>query len=677
MSAPLGASASAPGKGGDGTADTRPPALLLVLFALVAGWHALFLPLFEGPDEPGNLLYLQFLAQEQRLPRPSLEPTAELEVLDRGIVPPLWFLGVAPVTWAIGAADWRVVAASNPHFLRRTAAPVEEALAEPTARLHHRHGQDERRLLGSAPARQLFLLRLLSIPFALVALWAIWRAALLVAPLAADDAVARRRFAWAAAALAATTPQFQHLSGTLTNDLCLAALGSLTLLHGTRWIAARNAGDASRAAGRAGFFAALACLVKLNGLVLLPALFLIALVARRRGLPWFGPLFKAALIVLAVAGPWYLWGFLETGHPLWAFAYQHVSPYHNPPGMAPEPHSVQRWLGFWLQLHLTWVGNFAWTAVWFPLPVTIAAAGVIAAGAGGALAVGRGWSGWRALLCVLVPAGVTLVAARMWIEPWSTAFQSGSAERLGSYAALAAVAGFALWGARRFAAGDSRAPAPAARAVLGGLAAAALLMLAAEVYFNLRFSQPQARHLYPFLPALVVPVALGLARLRLLRPALVLQGLLSVWGLAMLHGELRPAGWNQSPLFHATDALRQGEGSRPELAPRWISPEPNSVPDAAPVLVFEGQTGGSHELVLGIDNPELDPRPWRAGPKLIRSARDLGTDLVGGRVEVPVPEGLWSSLSPGTRVDVCVLALDERGALLAAGPVLTIWRGSP
>ncbi len=669
-------------------ASARAPWWVFAVFSAFAALHALRLPLFEGPDEPGNLLYLKFLADERRLPQPSTVETRELEVLDRGIVPPLWFIALAPVTAAIGAGDWHTIAATNPYFLRRATAPLAEALAEPTGRLHHRHGRDEASLLGGPAGVQLRLLRLTAIPFALIALYALWRTAAIVAPLVATTAVGQARFAVLATALLAMTPQFQHLSGTLTMDLCLAAFGSLALLEGARWSAAAGPRDARRCAVRAGAWAGLAALVKLNGLVLFPALALVAWVARRRGLPFLAPLCLAALGALVVAGPWYLWGFLETGHPLWAFEYQHISSYHNPPGMEPPPHSFDRWSAFVLLLVLTWIGNFAWTSVWFPLPVVVAAFVLIAGGLGAAIAVWLRASGRGVASAAAVPAVCAAVLAGTWVLPWGERFLGGTAEAVLAFGAVAsaalAVVARAIFARRGTGPIDSEDDGPrasddrSARAALGALVAAALVILVAEVYFNLRFSQPQARHLYPFLPALVVPLAIGLWRLRLLAVAVALQLFLSVFGLVLIERHLRPAGWNADPLYHATDAERPRAPASgdPRLMPRWVEPAADAQfpADRVPRFVFDGPGDGPHELLVAIENPEFDPRPWREQGVLLRSARDLGERLVGGRVILPVPAGMWRSLPPGTRIDAQVLALDGDGRTAAASAVRTFYK---
>ena len=104
--------------------------------------------------------------------------------------------------------------------------------------------------------------------------------------------------------------------------------------------------------------------------------------------------------------------------------------------------------------------------------------------------------------------------------------------------------------------GDASEHVDARTAGIGFVVFASLLILAAEVYFNLHFPQPQARHLYPFLAALVLAVGAGLDRLRLLRLAVVVQVALSAAALPALVGTLRPEGWNAS-----TTAERRVENS--------------------------------------------------------------------------------------------------------------------
>ncbi|MBM3978420.1 MAG: phospholipid carrier-dependent glycosyltransferase, partial [Planctomycetes bacterium] len=421
------------------------------------------------------------------------------------------------------------------------------------------------------------LLRLCSLPWALLALWATWRAARLLAPGQPGTSLG-------AAALLALTPQYQHLSGTITMDLMLAAFGSLALWQGVEWCVGERA--PTRAAFAAGLCAGLACCVKINALVLVPALVLAGLCARASGRSgaraWLAALGGGLLAAL----PYYAWQWIESGHPLWSWHYQNVSPFHRPSPEALAVGGLEKWKWFVTVLWMTWLGDFGWTSVWFP--------------------------GWANLL-------------------------------------VAAVCAFGLATALR--------ERGAGRAFLLG---AAGLMLAAEVYFNLHFSQPQARHLYPFLPALVVPIALGLARLRALWPLAVAQLALSCWGLLLVAQWLRPPGWNDDPRWSATDDARRGALSAESIAWREV---------AAPRLEWAHPAGALDELVLAVENPSFEHRPWREHGYVFRSLADLQIAPAG---ELELPASFWAELQGGSRLYAQVVRLDSEGRAIARSPAREI-----
>jgi len=612
---------------------------ILALFSALCCAHNLLLPLFEGPDEAENLTYIRFLSAEQRLPTPSLEPTEELELLPRAIVPPLWFVGMVPLYRMSGAPDWQQTLTLNPLFLRRHGGSREEGLAEPLGRLHYRHGRDEREPLAGA-ALDLRWLRLASLPWSLLALLTVARAARFLAP-------REPRVELGAAALLALTPQFQHLSATLSMDLMLAALGGLTLCCSLAWCAGSSpstgedaragTGSAWRAAFGAGASAGLACLVKLNGFVLLPVLALAAALAWKRGRCGSRELLAAALGLFLIAGPYYLWSAAESGHPLWLWAYQHVSPYHNQPGQAADLSSWSAWGWFWAVLFLTWFADFGWTSVWFPAAI-------------------------NALAALLLLAGAIGFVARARARARSTDVASSSTA-------------------------DSKSGTRSAWQLLGAgersawllLGASALLILAAEVYFNLRFSQPQARHLYPFLPALVAPLALGLERLRLLGLALGFHALASLAAFVLLSQQLRPAGWNAEALWSASDLaraadpeLREGSAAAERALVAWSDAAPSSAMREPPILRWEQRAEWSYELVLGSGDPELRHRPWSRRGYVLRALRDLGQPV---QSPFAVPAVVWDAAPPGERFYAQVIALDAEGKAVARSSVRTFERG--
>jgi hypothetical protein len=197
------------------------------------------------------------------------------------------------------------------------------------------------------------------------------------------------------------------------------------------------------------------------------------------------------------------------------------------------------------------------------------------------------------------------------------------------------------------------------------------------VFFNLRFPQPHGRHLYAFLPALVVPLAAGLARLGLLRFAVVAHLALSLAAFPSLVSKLRPEGWNDDPRWSATDALRRADPGlvdpdRADLA--WLSPEPGSVlpSEEAPVLRWETRDGAAHgpggsgdvvayDVILAVDNPLFEHRPWDPDRIVFRTLW-AGLDLRG---ELRLPESFWGAIEPGEMLSVQVLELGSDGLVSA------------
>ena len=594
---------------------------VLLLFGLLAGAHCVRVPLFEGPDEPDNLLMVRYVAEEGRLPTPSAEPTEELELLARGLLPPAWFVLTAPLlvaTGATGADGWQATPTLNPRFLRGRAEPgtLEQVLADPQGRLQFRHGTDERRPFAGA-ALDVRTLRATTVLWGALAVLAVFLCARRVEFRLRSPS----RAVWAAG-LAATTPQLAHLAGTVTMDLALAAFGGLSLWCAILWCDPREGERAGPSAFLpafgAGAFAGLAALTKLNGLVLFATLPLAAWLGWREGRRFLRPLAAAALGVLLVAGPYYLWAWAESGHPLWMWQYQKVSPYHNPPGQ-PEGlglTTLAQWGGFLGILFLTWFADFGWTAVWFPAWIVVPAALCLGAGAFACL-----W--WLA----------RLRGERAWRDGRSVA-------------------------------------TPLVFLVLSGAG-----MLAAEVFFNLRFPQPHGRHLYPFLPAFVVPVAFGLERLRLLRFTVLVQGALSVLALVWLVGALRPAGWNADPGWSVTDAERRAD---PLLVPpaeggvRWLAPEQGAAsgPAEPPVLVWETRPGARYDVALVIGDARFRSVPWRADGVVFR-ARWHGLELTG---EFPLPASFWAGIPAGESLYVQVIELGEDGAAAERSTVLELVR---
>jgi 4-amino-4-deoxy-L-arabinose transferase-like glycosyltransferase len=601
------------------TEVVRKLALLIASFLALSFAHAVLVPIFEGPDEVDNLTYIRYIDHEGHLVTPATEMTYELEHLSRGLLPPLWFLTMLPVYQALDCDQWAPAPVLSQDFLRSTTAQQataraggteDDLLDTPLSRLFYRHGGDEAEGLGTfeGATGSVRILRMTSALWGALALLASWLTLRRVLGCG-------HRALWFTALLA-WTPQLQFLSGNLTMDLTVAALGTLALWAMVEWIAGE--GEPWRWGLLAGLFTGLCALTKLNGLVLIPVMVLAVLLASRQGRLSGKSLWISGLALGLVAGPYFFSSWAESGHPLWMWHYQGLSDYHNPPGFEP---AVWNATGIWTYLQtifLSWFADFGWMSVWFDAWISLPVMGVM----------------------ILASA-------------------------VGSYGILRRLRGNSM-GARAASTVESRR---AAATVFLFLAAVAIQL--AELWFNLSFSQPQGRHLYPFLVAVIFPVGLGLERMRLLKPFALLSLALSLAAFPMLVDRLRPAGWNKAPGIAVTD---MGRAPQPEIlntyaSVRWLVDGdvslswPIAASDAvsggpAPTLYWQTRPGFWYEAYLGLDNRDLQDLPWTESGILVRATSYFKEPLGG---VFSIPEGFWQGLSPGQELSIQIVELTSAG----------------
>jgi len=611
-------------------------ALLLASFALFGCLYAVWVPAFEGPDEPQNFQYLDFIATEGKLVTPTLELTHEMENLGRGIMPPLWFLVHLPVYHVLGMEAWEPAPVLNPEFLRHPDAvasfaerglDLDAALALPNTRLHYLHGTDEG-VRGSDAVTDLVWLRMTGVFWGVLALYFSFRALRLLFE-------CERRALWFTALLA-WTPQLQFISANVNMDAMLAASGAFFFWAALEWL--RAPGRAIGWAIATGAAVGVAAHVKLNGLVLgVPLVLALVLRARSRSLAVVSqapatramPLpsgsrrresLAAALACAVSLAPYYLHGLVRTGHPLWMWAYQKASPLHNPPGQAEAVWDLEGLWNYHLGLFLTWFADIGWASVWFP--------------------------SWIALPVLLI-------------------FALG-----GAFGLVLCV--------RALTRGGSFSTRPGLALVLGAF----LAIFAAEFYFNSSIPQPQGRHLYPFLPVLLVPLGLGLERLHLLKPFAVLSLVLSVAAFPLLVDRLRPEGWNERSWVAVTDEGRVPVRDLADAEPtvQWSSAmlDPTIAPGQpfhtdleGGLLAWEARPGHTYELLLGVNNPGFEDAPWRPGVRLLRSSVTFGVPLAGTAL---LPPDFLASLPAGTELVFQVVELDAEGRTTGFSAPLTARR---
>ncbi len=96
--------------------ETLALALLGILFLTLCCVYNANIPLGEGPDEPGHLAYVFFLAREWHLPVQRAAPAAS-DVPGEGHQPPLAYLLVVPAVAWLPATDRQIVLTANRQFV--------------------------------------------------------------------------------------------------------------------------------------------------------------------------------------------------------------------------------------------------------------------------------------------------------------------------------------------------------------------------------------------------------------------------------------------------------------------------------------------------------------------------------------------------------------------------------
>ena len=304
--------------------------------------------------------------------------------------------------------------------------------------------------------------------------------------------------------------------------------------------------------------------------------------------------------------------------------YQVTSTYHNPDGFEAVAWSGTRIWQYFQTIFLTWFADFGWASVWFPGWISFPVMGVMAAG---------GLHG-----SMLVVRRARLALSRSEGQDRGSALGDSEHRRASAFAFL--------------------------------LAAAITIQLA-EIWFNLHIPQPQGRHLYPFLVAVIFPVALGLERLRLLKPVALVSLVLSIAAFPMLVGRLRPVGWNQSPGMVMTDVDRK---PRPfiradEAAVSWlvegrpssnwpIDPRDAVTGGPPPQLNWQVRPDALYEVYLALDNPQMLDENWRKERSLLRGTVHAHAPLTGS---YQVPADFWEKLEAGQELDLQILELGLDG----------------
>ncbi len=263
---------------------------IALLYLLLASLYHVAVPLGEGPDEPGHMRYVLFLASQQRLPV-QRQPYETSDVPGEGHQPPLAYLLATPAALWLPTNQRTLSLTANPQF---TWSGGNDPAAFMRASNQYMPWQ------GVTLAWH--LARGFSTLWGLVTLACIWGIARTLAP---DDVW----LAVLATTLTATLPQFLFTSVLVTNDALLIALAAAILWGCVALLA--TAPHPHRLIALLGLLCGLALLTKQSALLLLPiAAWSIWRVEQGRGvLLW-------AALTTGVAGWWYFRNLALYGDPM-------------------------------------------------------------------------------------------------------------------------------------------------------------------------------------------------------------------------------------------------------------------------------------------------------------------------------------------------------------------------
>lgn len=277
---------------------------LLVVFATLAAFYSVIIPIFEGPDEDNHFRYAKFIADNRALPVQVFETGGGIAG-HQGWQPPLYYSLVALVIAPIDKSDheqqlWRNYEAT---FVGDPACCGRNIYYHP----------DSQNFPYRGTTLAVHLARLVSILFSLITIAATFFIAKTILDTHHADYLAL-----AAAAIVAFNPSFLFASALVSNDAPLAAFSSLTLLLWVRWLTNHKT-FTTKSVALASVFLALGVLTKTTALGLVPFTILVfAYIAfRQRSIRLF--VFTSSIlggILLFVAGWMFARNQILYGDPL-------------------------------------------------------------------------------------------------------------------------------------------------------------------------------------------------------------------------------------------------------------------------------------------------------------------------------------------------------------------------
>ncbi|MFZ0547897.1 MAG: glycosyltransferase family 39 protein [Candidatus Promineifilaceae bacterium] len=223
---------------------------IIAVYLILSSIYSFLIPPFEGPDESQHFAYIEWLASGKGFP-PQGAAAWDTPIEQEAGQPPLYYLVASLPVRLVDFNDPPAVYRPNPYFV----APLPREVPDNDNRAIH-YPTDAHPLAGGWLA--FYLARTTTLGWGIFLLLSIYGLTRQVVP---DDP----QLALMAAFLVAVNPQVLFIGSMISNDIPVAAMGTLTL-----WLLAVliRRGEGRRLAFGLGVALGLATLIKINAMTL-------------------------------------------------------------------------------------------------------------------------------------------------------------------------------------------------------------------------------------------------------------------------------------------------------------------------------------------------------------------------------------------------------------------------
>lgn len=281
---------------------------ILLFYAVFGLMYVIATPVFEANDELWHFGYVEHLRKSGRLPKQEFDGRDAI-FRQHGSQPPLYYAVMALASAPLNIDDSEFYRLLNPHV----------SAGQPGAFGNKNRTIPDDSLSQFAGAGLAAMsMRLLGLAFGAATIVLVYKIGEIVSP-------QRSTVAFVAAAITGLNPMFIFVSASVNNDSLAMTLNSALILVMLRTL---RGGFSLRRSLSLGLLFALTSLTKLTGLVLLPVILLVALLAfrksqDRRGLAIL--LYALALFWLVLAGWWYFRNVQLYGEPFGLFTMANIA----------------------------------------------------------------------------------------------------------------------------------------------------------------------------------------------------------------------------------------------------------------------------------------------------------------------------------------------------------------